>query len=71
MWKHNRDKDESKEEEDEDREEEDGDGEQPFDLVFFDAIFLSATKVQTTIADDAADNLRAAQKNKTKTSLWS
>ena len=68
MWKHNLDKDESKEEE---NREEDGDGEQPFDLAFFDAIFLSATKVQTTTADDAADNLRAAQKNKTKTSLWS
>ena len=68
MWKHNLDKDKSKEEE---NREEDGDGEQPFDLVFFGAIFLSATKVQTTIADDAADNLRAAQKNKTKTSLWS
>ena len=68
MWKHNLDKDESKEEE---NREEDGDGEQPFDLVSFGAIFLSATKVQTTIADDAADNLRAAQKNKTKTSLWS
>ena len=62
--KHNLDKDESKERENIG----DGDEEQPFDLNFFDAIFSSATKVQTTISDDAADNIKAAQK-KTKTRL--
>ena len=51
--KHNLDKDESKERE---NREGDGDEEQPFDLNFFDSIFSSATKVRTTIADDAADN---------------
>ena len=56
--KHNLDKDESKERENIG----DGDEEQPFDLNFFDAIFSSATKVQTTISDDAADNIKAAQK---------
>ena len=40
----------------------DGDEEQSFNLDFFDAIISSATKVQTTIADDAADNIKAAQK---------
>ena len=63
--KHNLDKDESKERENIGN----GDEEQPFDLNFFDAIFSSATKVQTTISDDAADNIKAAQK-KTKTRLW-
>ena len=54
--KHNLDKDESKEREIRG----DGDEEQPFDLDFFDAIFSSATKVRTTITDDAADNIKAA-----------
>ena len=63
--KYNLDKDEGKERE---NREGDGDEEQPFDLDFFDAIFLSATKIRTTIADDAADNIKAAQK-KTKTKL--
>ena len=40
----------------------DVDEEKPFDLNFFDAIFSSATKVQTTIVNDAADNIIAAQK---------
>ena len=57
--KQNQDKDESKKRE---NREGDGDEEQPFDLNFFDAIFSSATKVRTTIADDAADNIKAAQK---------
>ena len=57
--KHNLDKDESKERE---QREGDGDEEQPFDLDFFDAIFSSATKVRTTIADEAAENIKAAQK---------
>ena len=57
--RHNLDKDENKEPE---NREGDGDEEQPFDLDFFDAIFSSATKVRTTIADDAADNIKAAQK---------
>ena len=57
--KHNLDKDESKERE---NREGDGDEEQPFNLDFFDAIFSSATKVRTTIAHDAADNIKAAQK---------
>ena len=30
--------------------------------TFFDAIFSSATKVRTTILDDAAHNIKAAQK---------
>ena len=42
----------------------DGDEEQPFDLDFFDAVFSLATKFQTTIADDAADNIKAAQQKK-------
>jgi len=53
--KHNLDKDENKERE---NREGDADREQPFDLDFFDAIFSSATKV----ADDAAENIKAAQK---------
>ena len=57
--KHNLDKDESKERE---IREGDGDAEQPFDLDFFDAIFSSATKVRTTIAADAVDNIKAAHK---------
>ena len=59
------DKDENKERE---NREGDGDERQPFDLDFFDAIFSSATKVQTTTTDDATDNIKAAQK-KTKTKL--
>ena len=65
--KHNLDKDESKERE---NREGDGDEEQSFDLNFFNVIFSSATKVRTTIADNAADNIKAAQK-KTKTRLSS
>ena len=57
--KHNLDKDESQERR---NREGDGDEEQPFDLGFFDAIFSLATKVRTTIADDAADNIKVAQK---------
>ena len=38
------------------------DEQQPFHFDFFDAIFSSATKVRRTIADDAADNIKAAQK---------
>ena len=57
--KHNLNKDESKERE---NREGDGDEEQPFDLNFFDAIFSSAAKVRTTIADDADNNIKAAQK---------
>ena len=51
--KHNLDKDESNE-----REHREGDGneEQPFDL-FFDTVFSSATRVRTTIADKAAENI--------------
>ena len=65
--KHNLDRDENKEWE---NREGDGDEEQPFDLDFFVAIFSSATKVPTVIADDAADIIKAAQK-KTKARLWS
>ena len=57
--KHNLDKDKSKERE---NKKGDGDEEQPFDLDFFGAIFSSVTKVRTTIADDAANNIKAAQK---------
>ena len=64
--KHNLDKYESKERE---NRKGDGDEEQPFDLDFFDATFSSATKVRTAMADDAADNIKAAQE--TKTRLWS
>ena len=63
--KHNLDKDESKEWE---NREGDGDEEQPFNLDFFDAIFSSATKVRTTIADDAAHNIKAAQKKQKRDS---
>ena len=57
--KHNFDKDEIKERE---NREGDGDEERPFDIDFFDAIFSSVTKVRTTIADNAADNIKGAQK---------
>ena len=57
--KHNLDKDESKEQE---NKQGDGDEEQPFDLDFFNTIFSSATKPRTTITDDAANNIKAAQK---------
>ena len=57
--KHILNKDESKERE---NREGYGDEEQPLDLDFFDAIFSSATKVRTTIADDAAGNIKDAQK---------
>ena len=60
--KHNLDKDESK---DRENREEDRDEEQPFNVDFCDAIFSSVTKVQTTVADDAANNIKAA-KNKQK-----
>ena len=33
-----------------------------FDLEYFDAIFKSAMKVRTSIKDDAAENIKAAQK---------
>ena len=61
--KHNLDKDESKE-----RENREGDvnEEQPFDVDFFDAIFLLATKVQITIALGAADNIKASQKKEVR-----
>ena len=35
---------------------------EPFDLEYFDAVFKSATKVRTSIKDDAAENIKAAQK---------
>ena len=35
---------------------------EPFDLEYFDAVFKSATKVRTSIKDDAAENMKAAQK---------
>ena len=57
--KHILDKDESEERENREGYE---DEEQPLDLDFFDAIFSSATKVRGTIADDAAGNIKAAQK---------
>ena len=57
--KHNLDKDESKERE---NREGDGDEEQPLDFDFCDAIFSSATNVRTTIGEEAADNIKAAQK---------
>ena len=57
--KHNLDKDKSKERE---NKKGDGDEEQPFDLDFFGAIFSSVTKVRTIITDDAANNIKAAQK---------
>ena len=57
--KHNLDKNESKERE---NRQGDGDEEQPFDLDSFDAIFSSATKARTKIADNVADNFKAAQK---------
>ena len=56
--KHNLDKDESKEQENRG----DGDEEQSFDLNFFNVIISSATKVRTTIAYNAADNIKAADK---------
>ena len=56
---HNLDKDKRKELE---NREWDGDEEQPSDLNFSDVIFSSATKVRPRIADDAADNIKAAQK---------
>ena len=40
---------------------EDGNQEQ-FDLEYFDAVFKSATKVRASIKDDAAENIKAAQK---------
>ena len=64
---HNLNKDENKEGV---KREGDVDEEKPFDLNFFDAIFSSATKVRTTIMNDAADSIIAAQK-KPKTRLWS
>ena len=57
--KHNLNKDESKEPENREGE---VDEEQPFDLDFFDVLFSSATKIRPTIVDDAADNIKAAQK---------
>ena len=32
------------------------------DLEYFEAVFKSATKVRTSIKDDAAENIKAAQK---------
>ena len=57
--KHNLDKGESKERE---NREGDGDEEQPLDFDFCDAIFSLATNVRTTIGEEAADNIKAAQK---------
>ena len=55
--KHNLDKEKEGEIEDEKQE--------PFDLEYFDAVFKSATKVRNSIKDDAAENIKAAQKKKT------
>ena len=52
--KHNLDREKEGEIEDENQE--------PFDLEYFDAVFKSATKVRTSIKDDAAENIKAAQK---------
>ena len=52
--KHNLDREKESEIEDESQE--------PFDLEYFDAVFKSATKVRTSIKDDAAENIKAAQK---------
>ena len=57
--KHNLDKNESNERE---YKEGDGDEEQPFGLNFFESIFSSTTKVRTTIADEAAENIKGTQK---------
>ena len=35
---------------------------EPFDIEYFDAVFKSATKVRTSIKDDAVENTKAAQK---------
>ena len=35
---------------------------EPFDPEYFDAVFKSARKVKTSIKDDAAENIKAAQK---------
>ena len=52
--KHNLDREKEGEIEDENQE--------PFDLEYFDPVFKSATKVRTSIKDDAAENIKAAQK---------
>ena len=52
--KHNLDREKEGKIEDENQE--------PFDLEYFDAVFKSATKVRTLIKDDAAENIKAAQK---------
>ena len=52
--KHNLDREKEGEIEDENQE--------PFDLEYFNAIFKSATKVRISIKDDAAENIKAAQK---------
>ena len=52
--KHNLDREKEGEIEDENQE--------PFDLEYFDAVFKSATKVRTSIKDDAAENIKATQK---------
>ena len=52
--KHNLDREKEGEIEDEHQE--------PFDLEYFDAVFKSATKVRTSIKDDAAENIKAVKK---------
>ena len=52
--KHDLDREKEGEIEDENKE--------PFDLEYFDAVFQSATRVITSIKDDAAENIKAAQK---------
>ena len=58
--KNNLDKYDNKERENTER---DGDEGRPFNLEFLNTIFSSVTKVYTTIADNGADNFKAAQKN--------
>ena len=52
--KHNLDREKEGEIEDENQE--------TFDLEYFDTGFKSATKVKTSVKDDAAENIKAAQK---------
>ena len=41
----------------------DHENQEAFDLEYFDAAFKSATKIITSIKDDAVENIKAAQKN--------
>ena len=41
----------------------------PFDVEYFDAVFKSATKVRTSTKDDAAENIKAAQKKQNLTMI--